>query len=90
MKLTNWEIGRDLQTIRGQITGSMHYPDGTKIETSRIMAAAYDGEILLVKTKNSVYECDKEDYIGDEVMFNTFIRHMNSNTGSSTKVIKLD
>ncbi len=89
MKLTHWEIGSDYQTVRGQITGSMHYPDGTKIETSRIMAAAYDGDILLIKTKNSVYECDRVDYLGDPDQLETFVHRLNSNTGSSTKVIKI-
>ncbi|MDO4616156.1 MAG: hypothetical protein Q4B03_01705 [Lachnospiraceae bacterium] len=89
MRLTNWEIGRDLETIRGQITGSTLYPDGTNIETSRIMAAAYDGELLLIKTKNSVYECSSEDYTGVEETLLTFLRTINKDTGSSTKIINL-
>ncbi len=89
MRLTNWTIGRNLQTIRGQITGSTHYPDGTNIETSRIAAAAYDGELLLIKTKNSVYECSSEDYLGEEEDLLTFLRTVNKDTGSATQIINI-
>ncbi len=89
MRLKKWDIGRDLETIRGQITGSSQYPDGTSVETSRIMAAAYDGEIFLIKTKHSVYECDERDYIGDPEQLLIFIRTTVNDPGGTTKAIHL-
>ena len=51
MRLKNWTIQDD--TISGYIYNSRRYPDGTYVRTSRIIAAAYDGEMLLVHTQNS-------------------------------------
>lgn len=74
MRLKRWNIVND--TVCGLLFGSSRYPNGTKIRTSQVVAAAYDGEILLVKTQNSVYECYEKDYIGSEEQLLIFIRAM--------------
>ena len=85
MRLKNWTIQDD--TISGYIYNSRRYPDGTYVRTSRIIAAAYDGEMLLVHTQNSVYECHESDYKGDPAKLLAFIRTMADDDGGTTQVM---
>ncbi len=85
MRLKKWTI--QAERISGYISGSDRYPDGTYIKTSRIVAAAYDGEVLLVRTQNSVYECHEKDYIGDPEQLLIFIRIFAEDLGGSTHVL---
>ena len=57
------------------------------MRTSRIIAAAYDGEMLLVHTQNSVYECHESDYKGDPEKLLAFIRTMADDDGGTTQVM---
>jgi hypothetical protein len=85
MRLIEWAIeGED--TIRGTVRGSMRYPDGTKIRTSRVIAAAYDGEMLMVRTQNSIYECWESDYTGDPEQLLIFIRTMVDDLSGTTAI----
>ncbi len=85
MRLKNWTV--QSEQISGYITGSDRYPDGTYIRTSRVITAVYDGEMLLVKTQNSVYECYEADYQGDPEQLLIFIRIFAEDKGGSTHVI---
>ena len=67
MRLKNWTIQDD--TISGYIYNSRRYPDGTYVRTSRIIAAAYDGEMLLVHTQNSIRTMADDDGGTTQVMF---------------------
>lgn len=85
MRIKNWILEND--RISGYLFGSSRYPDGTYVKTSMIIAAAYDGEMLLLHTRNSVYECHVGDYKGDAGVLNEFIRTMAEDAGGTTKVI---
>ncbi len=85
MRLKNWSI--QSEQISGYISGSDRYPDGTYLKTSRVVTAAYDGEVLLVRTQNSVYECYTEDYTGDPKQLLIFIRIFAEDLGGSTHVL---
>lgn len=87
MRLKNWNIGDE--TINGYVSGSSKYPDGTFVETSRVMAAAYDGELYLISTQNSTYECYEKDYAGDPEKLLIFARTMVEDR-SGTREINLN
>lgn len=85
MQLSDWDING--QHVRGRLHGGDKYPEGTFVETSRVMAVAYDGEMLLVRTEHSVYECFEKDYVGDPEQLLIFIRTMVDDVGGTTKSI---
>lgn len=85
MKLKKWKI--QSEQISGCVVGSPRYPDGTYIKTSRVIAAAYDGQTLLVRTQNSLYECDKKDYVGDPEQFLIFVRIFAEDKGGNTTLL---
>jgi hypothetical protein len=74
MKLKKWNIRE--KYLCGTVMGSDRYPDGTYIETSEVVTAAFDGSLFLVRTENSLYECELDDYHGAEETLEAFIRTM--------------
>ncbi len=84
MRLKKWNI--ESEQISGYLSGSDRYPDGTYIKTSRVITAVYDGELLLIKTQNSVYECYEKDFVGDPEQLLIFIRVFAEDQGGTTKV----
>ncbi len=84
-KLKRWTIHEE--SISGYVSGSDRYREGAYIKTSRVVAAAYDGKVLLVRTRNSVYECAEADYVGDPEQLLIFIRIFAEDQGGSTTVL---
>lgn len=74
MKLTEWSI--HVRNLCGTVEGSDRYEDGTYIETSEVVTAAFDGSLFLIRTQNSVYECSLDDYRGPEEVLTEFIRRL--------------
>lgn len=85
MKLKRWTIHEE--QISGYVEGSRRYRDGTYIKTSRVVAAVYDGQTLLIRTQNSIYECDKSDYVGDPEQLLIFIRVYAEDQAGNTTVL---
>jgi len=87
MTIYEWNLkGR---RICGYLEGSDRYPDGTYVETSDIISAAFDGALFLVRTENSLYECEADDYCGPEEELEAFIRKITrENTKDNTRAIK--
>ncbi|WP_274940364.1 hypothetical protein [Chordicoccus furentiruminis] len=84
MQLKEWKI--DGETISGRVCGSSRYPDGTVIQTSRVIAAAFDGELYLISTKNSTYECYERDYIGPAAELRVFNQEMIDDMGRTRQI----
>lgn len=74
MKLRQWSIRE--KYLCGTVEESSRYPDGTYIETSEVITAAFDGSLFLVRTENSLYECDTSDYSGTQEELDDFIQRI--------------
>ncbi len=74
MKLRQWRIMD--KYLCGTVEESSRYPDGTYIETSEVVTAAFDGSLFLVRTENSLYECDAGDYTGTNDELEQFIKRI--------------
>jgi len=74
MRIYNWQIiaGR----ICGYLPADRRYPNGAYVETSRIVSAAGDDDVVLIKTRNTIYECRMIDYKGSKTDLEEFLRKM--------------
>ena len=89
MTIYEWNL-KD-RRICGYIEGSDRYPDGTYVETSDIISAAFDGSLFLVRTENSLYECEADEFCGTEEELAVFIRRITrENTKDNTRQISAD
>ena len=87
MLLYEWSLKGN--RLAGFVEGSDRYPDGTYIETSEMMTAAFDGTIFLIRTGNSLYECEAEEFSGEEGELEAFIRKIaHENTKDNTRQIR--
>ncbi|MBR2188890.1 MAG: hypothetical protein IJ860_05735 [Eubacterium sp.] len=87
MLIYEWTIKGN--RICGFIEGSTRYPDGTYIETSEMITAAFDGSLFLIRTENSLYECEADEFQGSEEELETFIRRIaHDDTKDQTRQIK--
>ncbi len=86
MRLKKWNVDLGAETITGLVSGSRKYPDGTGIRTSRVLAAAYDGDVYLIRTQNSTYECWEKDYIGEPENLLIFNRTMVDDQEGTTQI----
>ncbi len=74
--------------VCGFIEGSSRYPDGTYIETSEVITAAYDGTLFLIRTENSLYECEAAEFQGSKEELDAFVRWIaHENTKDNTRQI---
>ncbi|MBR0398072.1 MAG: hypothetical protein IJI10_07350 [Eubacterium sp.] len=89
MVIYEWNL-KD-RRICGFIEGSDRYPDGTYVETSDIISAAFDGSLFLVRTENSLYECEADDFCGTEEELEAFIKRIaRENTKDTTRQSSAD
>lgn len=86
MRLKKWNIDLNEETITGLVSGSRRYPDGTGIRTSRVIAAAFDGDVYLIRTQNSTYECFENDFVGDPETLLIFNRTIVDDQEGTTQI----
>ena len=87
--MTIYEWSLEGKRICGFIEGSNRYPDGTYVETSDIISAAFDGNLFLIRTENSLYECEADEFCGIEAELEAFVRRIaHENTKDNTRALK--
>jgi hypothetical protein len=85
MRLRSWKmIQKDLV---GSVSGSRKYDDGTFIHTSPVISMAYDDGLFMMRTENSIYECDVQDFIGTEVELNLLIENAEHHDRQTTTTL---
>ena len=74
MRIYNWQIiaGR----ICGYLPADRRYPNGAYVETSKIVSAVDDDDIVLIKTKNTLYECRMIDFKGNKKELEAFLQEI--------------
>ena len=86
MRIYAWTL-KD-KRICGYIEGSDRYADGTYVETSDMMSAAFDGVLFLIRTENSLYECEADEFRGSDEELKAFVRRIaHENTKDNTRQI---